>query len=103
MLFVDHLPIKMKNGTILLYVRAMPNASSTKIGGIFNGMLKIYITALPQAGQANKSIIELLADKLEIPKKDIILVNGASDRNKVFQLNGDANKIIKLLQIIIQE
>lgn len=102
MLFVDYLPIKIKNDVMFLYVRAMPNASSTKIGGIFNKMLKIYVSVLPQAGQANKSIIELLADKLKMPKQDIILISGASNRNKVFQLNGNADAIIKLLQIIIQ-
>lgn len=87
----------------MLYIRAMPNASSSKIGGVFNEMLKIYVSTLPQAGQANKSIIELLADKLKLAKKDIVIVSGAADRNKVLQLNGDVNKIIKLLQIVIQE
>ncbi len=101
MLFVEDLPIKICDNKILLNVKVTPKASSNKIGKIFNNCLKIYVTAAPEAGQANKVVIELLADLLKISKNSIFITQGLTSQNKIISLTGDNENLIKRLQIVI--
>lgn len=101
MLFAQDLPIKIYDNKILLNVKVTPKASSNKIGKIFNNCLKIYVTAAPKAGQANKVVIELLVDLLKISKNSIFIVQGLTSQNKVISLTGDSENLIKRLQIVI--
>ena len=82
-------------------MKVTPKASSNKIGKIFNNCLKIYVTAAPKAGQANKVVIELLVDLLKISKNSIFIVQGLTSQNKVISLTGDSENLIKRLQIVI--
>ncbi len=101
MLFVENLPIKITEDSLLLYVKVTPKASHNKIGKIFNNSLKIYVTVAPEAGQANKAVIELLSDKLKISKSNINIIQGLTSTNKVISFVGNIENIIKSLQITI--
>ena len=101
MLFAQNLPIKVFEDKILLYGKVTPKASKNRIGKIFNNSLKIYVTAIAEAGQANKAVIELLSEKLKISKNSIIITHGLTDSNKIISFTGDLELIIKRLQIII--
>ena len=101
MLFAQDLSIKIYDNKILLNVKVTPKVSSNKIGKIFNNCLKIYVTAAPKAGQANKVVIELLVDLLKISKNSIFIVQGLTSQNKVISLTGDSENLIKRLQIVI--
>ncbi len=101
MLFVEDLPIKIKDGRLLLFIKVTPKASKSRIGKVFNGSLKIYVTNVAEAGQANKAVIELLADELKINKSSIAIMQGLTDSNKVISFTGDVDQLIKRLQIMI--
>ena len=101
MLFAQDLSIKIYDNKILLNVKVTPKVSSNKIGKIFNNCLKIYVTAAPKAGQANKVVIELLVNLLKISKNSIFIVQGLTSQNKVISLTGDSENLIKRLQIVI--
>ena len=101
MLFTEDLPIKISDQGVLLYIKVTPNASSCKIGKILDGNLKIYVTALPENGQANKVVIELLAERLRISRNSISIVQGFISQYKVVNIMGDKDAIIQNLQIII--
>ncbi len=101
MLFVEHLPIKILDDKVLLYVKVTPKASSDKIGKILDGTLKIYVRAVPENGQANKAVIELLSDSLKIAKSNISIDSGFTFNKKTVSLFGDRDSIIKHLQIMI--
>lgn len=101
MLFTEDLPIKLTDQGILLFVKATPNSSKNKIGKIFDGNLKIYVTAAPENGQANKVIIKLLSDHLEVSKNLISIVHGLITQNKTILIKGDKDMLIKNLKVII--
>lgn len=101
MLFTSELPIKISDQGILLYIKVTPNASRNKIGKVLDGNLKIYVTALPENGQANKLVIELLAESLRMSKNNISITQGFSSQYKVVNILGDKDAIIQNLQIII--
>ena len=101
MLFVENLPIKIFDQGVLLFAKVTPNASRNKIGKILDGNLKIYVTALPENGQANKVAIELLAEHLKMNRNFISITHGLTSQYKTVTIAGNKDVIVKNLQIIL--
>lgn len=72
----------------IIKIKVIPGASKNEIAGMWQDMLKIRVNAQPEAGKANKACIELLADKLGIPKSKIQIIKGQSSREKQIQIEG---------------
>ena len=51
------------------------------------GNIKIYVTAVPENGKANKAIINLIAKELKIAKSQLKLIRGETSKEKWFELN----------------
>jgi uncharacterized protein len=49
---------------------------------------KVYVTAPPEDGKANKKLIELLAEYFKVPKSQIRIVKGEISRNKIVEIIG---------------
>jgi len=49
--------------------------------------LKIYLTAVPVDGKANKELIKLLAEKLGISKSRIEIIKGEKNKEKIIEIN----------------
>ncbi|MGE4620215.1 MAG: DUF167 domain-containing protein [Planctomycetota bacterium] len=79
--------VQTKHG-VELPVRAIPGASRNEIGGSREGALLVRITTAPEKGKANQAIIALLAEALDLRKKDLDLIRGERHRNKCFLLVG---------------
>lgn len=101
MLFTENLPIKNSPNGILLYTKVTPNASKNRMGKILDGHLKIYVVALPENGQANKLVIELLSEWLKISKTNISIVQGLTSPLKVINIAGDRDFIVQNLKIVL--
>jgi uncharacterized protein YggU (UPF0235/DUF167 family) len=101
MLFVEDLPIKIKDGKLMLFVKVTPKASTNRIGKVFNDHLKIYVTSAAEAGQANKAVIDLLSEALKTNKNSLNIMHGLTDSYKIISLTGDVNTLVKSLQIIV--
>lgn len=68
-----------------LQVRVTPNAKQNKI--VDEGeRLKVYLTASPTDGKANKALIELLATHFGVKKSSVRIVKGEKSRNKVVEI-----------------
>lgn len=46
------------------------------------------VTAAPEGGQANEAVLRLLAQRLELPRRSVVLVSGHSGRDKIVELTG---------------
>ncbi len=90
---------KTEGNDILLYIRAVPNASFSKIGGIYNNRLKVYIDTQPENNKANKALIKLLSKHFKISKSNITIVQGEKSRDKVIRIHNSADIISILNQI----
>ncbi len=75
-------------GGTYVSVRVQPRARRNRVGEEQNGRLKVYLTAPPVEGAANKALIAFLADVLDLPKRDVALVRGARGREKVIFIHG---------------
>jgi uncharacterized protein (TIGR00251 family) len=77
-----------------LTVRVTPRASRDAVEGFdAEGRLRVRVRAAPADGQANAAVAELLAKVLGLPGRDIVLVQGASARVKVFEVPLGAEEV----------
>lgn len=79
---------------ILLPVKVTPKAKQTQMGAWENGFLKIKVSAPPERGAANRAIVGLLSQILEVPQRDIVLIRGATSRIKLFLIIGLTQKLV---------
>lgn len=67
-----------------LAVRVTPNARSERIA-IEDGV-RVWVTAPPEDGKANKAVIALLAKALGLPKSALAVARGEASRDKVIRV-----------------
>jgi uncharacterized protein (TIGR00251 family) len=69
-------------------VRVQPRASTNEVLEVRNGQLLVRTTAAPADGKANKAVIKLLAEFLDIAPSRIRLARGKTKRNKELRVSG---------------
>jgi uncharacterized protein (TIGR00251 family) len=70
-----------------LRVRVTPRASRDAVDGFdAAGLLRVRVTAPPADGAANAAVAKLLAKALGLPPRDVVLVSGATAREKTFDV-----------------
>jgi uncharacterized protein len=72
----------------ILAVRAQPGARKNAVVGEQAGALKVAVTAPPEDGRANRAIVELLREWLELKRSQVELVGGATNRSKQVLIRG---------------
>lgn len=53
-----------------------------------NGSLKVYLTAPPVDGKANKALINVLAEHFKVRKSGIEIIKGLKSWNKTVNISG---------------
>ena len=79
---------KNDNSNTNIRIRLIPRSSRNEIVGKENDVLKIKLTAPPVEGKANKALVQLLAKKLRVPKRDVEIVSGERSREKIVRVYG---------------
>ncbi len=83
----------MVSDGLILSVRVTPKASRDAIKGTMatpDGLaLKVAVTAPVDKGKANAAATALLAEAFGVAKSHVALTSGATDRRKVFRIEGD--------------
>lgn len=69
-------------------VRVIPRSGRQQVVVIAPGELKCHLQSPPEDGKANKELIELLAEKLKIPKRSVAVVSGFTSRTKIVEIVG---------------
>ncbi len=87
---------------VLLAVRLTPNGGRDAFDGVevtADGLahLKARVTAVPEKGKANKSLVAFVAKQLKTPKSMIDIVSGDTARQKILRITGDPEDISKRL------
>jgi len=71
-----------------LAIKAIPNAPRSEVIGWLGDSLKVKIHAPPVEGRANDALCEFLADKLDIPRRNVTVLRGDTSRQKVVRIAG---------------
>ena len=71
-----------------LRVRVTPRAGRDQVNGIHDDVLWVRLAALPVEGRANEALVRLLSRVLGVPPRDIRVVQGATARHKLVEIDG---------------
>lgn len=66
-----------KAGTLIIKAKITPKSGRSEISGFLDdGTMKVKLKAAPEQGKANEELVELLAEELNISKKNIAIISG---------------------------
>ena len=71
-----------------LELKTIPNAPRDELAGWLGDALKVKVHAPALEGRANDALLEFLADKLRVHRRDVTLVRGDKSRHKVVRIAG---------------
>jgi len=83
-------------------IRLVPKASANKIAAIEtdadgSGLIKVMVTAVPEQGKANAALIKLLAGEWRLAKSTILVIRGATDRDKTLLVAQETDTLMQQL------
>jgi uncharacterized protein YggU (UPF0235/DUF167 family) len=55
---------------------------------VVDGVLRAHVAAPAVGGAANQSLLKLLSDELEVPRRNVRIVAGATGRQKLVVVTG---------------
>lgn len=73
---------------VVLPVQARPAARKTGILGEHGGALRFGVTEVAEKGQANRALIEGLAEALDLRRNQLTLMSGTTSRAKRILVRG---------------
>src|SRR6266516_3574515 len=73
-------------------VRVTPRAKRNAVAGVTGDALKVYVTAPPVDDRANDAVITLLAEWLGVKRRQLEIISGATNRNKIVRVSGVARE-----------
>ena len=85
---LDDLELTPTEGGTTLRLRVRAGAQRTTLLGIHAGALKLSVTTAPEKGKANKALIEILAESLNLPRNRVSIEQGQSSHHKIVLLQG---------------
>lgn len=71
-----------------LRLRIVPNARRSEVVGAHGEAIKVKVQAPAMDGKANEALLEFLAEKLGVPRRDVGLVAGEKSRDKTVAIEG---------------
>jgi len=80
--------IRKVDGGLIFSVKIVPGSSRTSLCGFLDGMVKIKISAPPEKGKANQSLVDFLAKKLGVKRKDVHIISGQTSPVKSVEISG---------------
>jgi uncharacterized protein (TIGR00251 family) len=78
------------DGALLLTLHVQPGAKRTEVAGLHGGALKVRVSAPALEDRANEALVEFLAERLGVARRDVTLASGARSRHKRFRVVGAA-------------
>jgi len=71
-----------------LRLRVSPGSRRTELVGRHGDGWKVRVSAPPEGGRANDAVLDLLASRLDLPRRSLSIVSGHTGREKVVQMDG---------------
>jgi len=92
-------PLSPAPGGVRLLVRLSPRARADRLDGVARladgaVVVKAAVTAPPAEGRANEALLRLLASEWHLPRRDLAIVGGHKNRNKLVHISGDAAALL---------
>lgn len=96
--------VRQHGAAVRFTVRVQPRASRARVDGVHGDAWRVRVQAPPVEGAANEAVCDLLAEALEVPKRQVRLVSGTSGRTKVVEVDGiSASVVLERLRAATEE
>lgn len=69
-------------------LRVVPGARRTELAGVTGGVLRLRVAAPPVESKANRAVLEFLAERLGVRRRDLRLTAGQRGRDKTVLVAG---------------
>jgi uncharacterized protein (TIGR00251 family) len=69
-------------------LRVSPGSRKTELAGRHGDGWKVRVSAPPENGRANDAVLELLAERVGLPRRALSIVSGHQARDKVVEISG---------------
>lgn len=95
-------PWRIINDRLVLRVRLTPRASRDSVDGIretpLGDVLEARVRAVPEEGEANAALEELIARSLDLPHSAVIMTGGFKSRIKTLIIAGEPRPLAAQLK-----
>lgn len=71
-----------------LRLRVTPGARSPRIVGRHGDAWRVHVASPPERGHANAAVLDVLAAKLGVPRRQLEIVSGSRTRDKLVAVDG---------------
>lgn len=79
-----------QTNSIRLTLHIQPGAKKTEVAGEHGDALKIRLAAPPVDGKANQALLSYLAERFDVPQRQVVLKQGETSRRKVVEISGSS-------------
>jgi uncharacterized protein YggU (UPF0235/DUF167 family) len=69
-----------------LEIHVRPRASTSDVGGNYDGALVVRVTEAPEAGEATAAALGAVAQALRLPRRSVTLLRGSTSRRKLVDI-----------------
>jgi uncharacterized protein (TIGR00251 family) len=88
-------PVRAGTAGTLVDLRVIPRSPKSAVSGVRDGRFVVRVTAPPVDRAANDAVVALLAGVLDVSRSRIVIVAGATSRNKTVQIAGAAVEAVR--------
>lgn len=94
--------LRVAGADLLLALRVQPRASRGRVDGVESGRLRLRVAAPPVEGSANRAVLELLVEVLDVARSRLVLERGEHGRNKDVRIAGGAEQRIAIRDALVE-
>ncbi|MGQ9686676.1 MAG: DUF167 domain-containing protein [Thiobacillaceae bacterium] len=93
----------MAKGGCTLRIHVQPGAVRSEVAGRHGDALKLRLAAPAVEGAANAALIEYLAARLNLPRREVTIAQGEKSRRKLVRVPLDPAEVERRLEMRAQE
>jgi len=87
--------VRQVGTAVRVSVRVQPRASRSAVQGIHGGAWRVRVQAPPVDGAANDAVCDLFAEVLDVSRRQVRIVSGATGRTKVVEIAGSTSDAVR--------
>jgi uncharacterized protein (TIGR00251 family) len=77
-------------------VHVVPRSAKEEVAGLFEGAVRIRLTAPAVENRANEALVKFLSQALALPRRQVELLAGSRGRRKIVRVHGLSRREIFL-------
>ena len=86
-----------ERGLLFVLIHVQPGARRTEVAGLHGDSLKIRVHAPALEDRANAELVDFVAGRLGIAKRDVTLAAGARSRDKKLAITAECDPTVLLV------